>query len=436
MKIGLYGGIANNMYVMARSLAKQGIEVCFIRDRQDGFAFSQPVWEDMPFTLAYEDLLKTVKWPWNEWAKQENLLGWHAPDWLYDPLDCSYFKPVRPSLGFLDRVLFYVNSKAKTFWLATLSLMRSCDLLIACGIDGAILAWASGKPFLLWPHGADVLTALGLQIPHSWRPRAWVGYYLAHRFLRSAYENALCVGTHCPAGFDWNLSDPTLKFTIELLPIPVRVGNRLERSVRRTLLVDLMGRLRQPLPQAEWILFVPSRIDFFWKGTDLLLRALARLPQNNGLHFIFSGWGTDYEKAREMISTDRAMFLPCAVSKPILYDFFRAADAVVDQFRMGVYGTSAVEAMSCGAPVMMWIDEERFQAHGWEPPPVLNVKNEEGIIEILRDILSGRIDLEQHAYAALDWVKRTHDEETVLFSLKKILTKRFGSNILNRFSET
>jgi glycosyltransferase involved in cell wall biosynthesis len=189
-----------------------------------------------------------------------------------------------------------------------------------------------------------------------------------------------------------------------------------------------MERLGQPMPEAEWILFVPSRIDFFWKGTDLLLRALTRLPKKKDLHFIFSGWGTDYKKAREMILPHQATFLPCAVSKPILYDFFSAADVVVDQFRMGIYGTSAVEAMGCGAPVIMWIDKERFQTHGWDPPPILNGKNEEEIVEILGDILSGRVDLEKHAHAALDWVVRTHGEEVVLFSLKKILKKYLSSH--------
>src|SRR4030043_905009 len=100
-----------------------------------------------------------------------------------------------------------------------------------------------------------------------------------------------------------------------------------------------------------------------------------------------------------MILPQQATFLPCAVSKPILYDFFRAADVVVDQFRMGIYGTSSVEAMSCGAPVMMWIDKKRFQANGWPPPPVLNGKNEEEITRMLRDILIGRIDLENRARA-------------------------------------
>lgn len=152
-------------------------------------------------------------------------------------------------------------------------------------------------------------------------------------------------------------------------------------------------------------------------------RALASLDQKNNLHLIFSGWGTDYEKARGMILPHHATFLPCAVSKPTLYDVFSTADVVVDQFRLGIYGTSAVEAMSCGAPVMMWIDKERFYTHGWDPPPVLNVRNEKEIAGILSNILSGRLDLEKHARAALDWVSRTHTEEVMVRSLKEILGK-------------
>ena len=41
MKIGLYGGVANNMYVFARAMAKQGLKVCFIRDRGDLYPISK-----------------------------------------------------------------------------------------------------------------------------------------------------------------------------------------------------------------------------------------------------------------------------------------------------------------------------------------------------------------------------------------------------------
>ena len=56
VKIGLYGGVANNMYVFAKALARRGADVLFIRDRADRYPFSQPCWEDAAWTLGYDEV--------------------------------------------------------------------------------------------------------------------------------------------------------------------------------------------------------------------------------------------------------------------------------------------------------------------------------------------------------------------------------------------
>ena len=59
MKIGLYGGMANNMYALAKGMAAEGADVCFIRDRSDRYPFSQPLWDDVVTqvggTLVFRD---------------------------------------------------------------------------------------------------------------------------------------------------------------------------------------------------------------------------------------------------------------------------------------------------------------------------------------------------------------------------------------------
>jgi len=79
VKIGLYGGMANNMYVLSHALNHAGYPVCFIRDRNDKFAFSQPVWEDCSFTLPYQTVIESSSWPWEEWDSLERMNEWHAP---------------------------------------------------------------------------------------------------------------------------------------------------------------------------------------------------------------------------------------------------------------------------------------------------------------------------------------------------------------------
>jgi hypothetical protein len=80
--------------------------------------------------------------------------------------------------------------------------------------------------------------------------------------------------------------------------------------------------------------------------------------------------------------------------------------------------------MSCGTPVMMWIDEEAFRERNWEPPPVLNAQNEKDITEILKGILSGAIDLEVRGHAASDWVRRNHSEESAIIPFLEEIQNR------------
>ena len=98
-----------------------------------------------------------------------------------------------------------------------------------------------------------------------------------------------------------------------------------------------------------------------------------------------------------------------------------ASDLCVDQFYHGSYGTAALEAMAHGTPVLMRIDDEAFNARGWEPPPVLNAENADDIARILDRILSGEIDLEERGRAAGAWVARNHASERVVPDLLRYL---------------
>lgn len=411
MKIGFYGGIANNTYVYAKAFSRKGLEVCFIRDRRDIYPFSQPVWEDIRWTCGYNELSQPI-----QWAEKEKELGWEPPAWLYDPLSES--QPLNAVIGGifspLDIAFFNELARGQTHWGAVVSQMKQYDINMVCGIEGEILALASGRPFVIIPHGGDIRTVAGYHPPSSQRFYVWKIYWMQLHLLRRAFKRALWIGVHDPKGIGGHIGGKTQKFNLKYCPIPYHARERLPKVVRHSLLAQLMYELQLPVPRAETVIFIPSRMDFFWKGTDRFLRAFARSAQGARMHLVVSGWGKDYEQAKEMIPPGMATFLPCAVSKPILYDLFRAADLVVDQFLLGTYGTSAVEAMSCGTPVMMWIENKAFAARGWEAPPVLNVQDEQQIKNSLDEIRLGGIDLEARGREAHDWFNRTHDEEVAV----------------------
>ena len=423
MKVGLYGGMANNMYVFAKALVRQKVNVCFIRDFSDRFIFSQPVWEDLNLTIVYEKVAQTSSWTWEYWYNWESSLGWQAPNWLIDIKDKSESNEQRfSSLKLLlDRLIANYIVKKHLYWQNCIDMMQKCDVLLVCGIEGSILALLSGKPFVILPHGGDIRTALGLHPPKTKNIRIWVNYLLRLRFLRLAYQKALCIGTHDPLGIVGHIGNTIPKFIeskLKLLPIPLSITPRFSQDKRRDILGQLMTELNLSTPDAKYIGFIPSRVDFYWKGQDRLLQALTKIEHQKQIHLIFSGWGQNYQDIQNIVKQaqlqSHVTFLPCAVSKPTLYKFFQAADFIVDQFLMGTYGTAAIEAMSCGCPILMWIDELAFQKRGWEAPPVINVKTEADIFEAITAITSGQIDLEKSGLLAQEWIQKIHGEEIVV----------------------
>ncbi len=421
MKIGLYGGLANNCYLFAKALHQAGYDAMFIRDRNDRYAFSQPVWEDAEFVMSYEDVAVSSSLKSDDWTNIEAKQKWLPPVWLVDPpaahSEPNYFGALPAWLRSLARR--YVNQNR--YRLGVVVTMQDCDLLLVCGIEASILALVSGRPYIIWPHGGDIRMAAGLAAPPR-NIRARVSFEVQKALLIAAYDRAAYVGTHDPRGLGGSAGDvrkALRRTSLVHLPIPLSCGIRASKVERRSRLKALCQRLDLPCLEADAIGLVPSRVDFSWKGHDLLLGALRRAAGRERLHLIFSGWGKDYDRAKAYVThhglEEQVTFLPFSLSKPLLAEFFSLVDFAVDQFGfMGTYGTALVEALAAGCPTLMWIDETAFNARGWLAPPVMNAQHERDIVDCLERVASGAIDLEEVSQRSLAWVRRVHAPEVVL----------------------
>ena len=208
------------------------------------------------------------------------------------------------------------------------------------------------------------------------------------------------------------------------MPIPIECKRRLSKRKRRSRLNELCLKLNLPNINADFIGIVPSRVDFEWKGHDLILNAIKNLNDKQKIHLVFSGWGNDYSQAKQMVDqyeiNDFITFLPFSLSKPLLTEFFSLMDFSIDQFRfLGTYGTALVEALSSGCPAITWIEEEAYISMGWSPPPVMNAKSIQDLIKILNSIVNKEIDLENFSKKSINWIKETHSPNKVLPNLIK-----------------
>jgi glycosyltransferase involved in cell wall biosynthesis len=425
MKIGFYGGMANNMYVFAKAFsANERINVQYIRDRSDKYPISQPVWEDQAFVMHYEVLPQANNWSWSQWTHYEREQDWEAPKWLQDPNDMEIDLVDKINISSLP-LLDYIWTKrylASPHRMATLSAMKSCDGLLVCGLEGCILARLSGRPYIIWPHGGDSMIAAGLFQPSFRHLRQRIAHGVIVRHLKKAFDMAICIGSHEPTGIlhDYlGAEDYLKKLPVVFMPIPIPVRIRPSPEARRTKLIDLLSQFGLNASGLNRLGFVPSRVDYRWKGQDRLLEAIAikRMQlKKAGVKFLFAGWGEDLLLAKKFAEdndiSDIALFLNVALSKPILFQFYAAADFAVDQFVLGMYGTAALEAMAAGCPLMTWLSDEYDRS--WGAPPVINVQSTEDIIQALDEIATGDCDLEAISSELQHWMKNIHSPENAM----------------------
>jgi glycosyltransferase involved in cell wall biosynthesis len=427
--IGFYGGTCNNLYVFAKSLADHGQPVTFIEDRKDNFPHSQPVWEDVDccFSSGF-DYLNI------DWARFELDHGWIRPAWYQVPGSDrdeagALFGKSRAPLNPFTRFTTARFLRKYPGGLSVFDKMLGCDFLIVCGIEPALLAMLTGRPYMIFPHGSDMRVAIGAQRKGT----GWKGLLVEWLTARS-FRQAAFVGSPLP---DASAEVPRSAYRrlkdlrIERIPLPYRYRGRLPRPERLARLKALFAGLDRELPAAEFYAFTPSRINFFWKGHDRLLKAIANNRDQVNIHFIFLGWGDDYLEATSFVARHGleryVTVLPVFLSKPYLFRFFEGIDFIIDEFNgSGSYGTSLSEAMSCGCPVLTWISE-MFDAPGWERPPVIQARSEEQIAEAIVKISSRQIDLDAQSELTADWFRRVHGDDAVIRTLFDKIGKHLAS---------
>jgi glycosyltransferase involved in cell wall biosynthesis len=152
---------------------------------------------------------------------------------------------------------------------------------------------------------------------------------------------------------------------------------------------------------------VASNSDWNVKGTDLAIRALSMIKDMVDVSVI--SYGKDLERTLALASSLGLVlnFLP-KVPHERLNEYYWSADVVIDQFRSGVFGMIALEAIGCGRPVVTYISSEYRE---YEDFPLKDVHVEE---EIAKAVSQADAKLWQKEYA---YVEKNHKPEIVVQKL-------------------
>ena len=353
-KYGFVCNIANGMYTTAKALRPLGAEIELFLHPSDDFLMSQPEWEEFDGGIraetSYAEAVKSgFKFPHLKGVIRSEVTGdWSSlsdmPSWVNSS---DYFR-WREFFSFLP----FLNG------------VRDCDALFA--IQSPYLAYLSSKPYVAVQMGGDI-------------------WYECSRddqlgqLQRTAFSQAkLCVASN-----PWSYAFARRYGMRNMVYLPTLL-NSADYSpgsspYRREWEAETGGK---------FFVLTTARADDRFKGSDMALAAFAAFAKSNpDARLVALGWGADLEKqqstAEALGISDKILVLPI-VGKKRLISYLRAADCLLDQFVLGYFGMTALEAMACGLPVIMKLESVQFDAFSDAgAPPVFNASNPEQVVAAL-----------------------------------------------------
>lgn len=180
------------------------------------------------------------------------------------------------------------------------------------------------------------------------------------------------------------------------------------------------------------VFFHPSNLD--WGETDnkpgrnsfknnhlflnAFIKAAKTLENTTSIVCHILDRGPDRHVAKSIISendADRFFKWFPATNTVGLLEHFADADVVVDQFHLGIFGMTSMEAMAQAKPVMIYIDKNASRLVYDESPPAINCACEQ---EVYNSIIAwaDKDKLSDLGANAEQWVRKNHDVHNADFS--------------------
>jgi glycosyltransferase involved in cell wall biosynthesis len=256
---------------------------------------------------------------------------------------------------------------------------------------GPIWAQWSRKPLLVHSAGGDLLTALRAST-------------FRERLLRRGYEHSYCLIYYMP--YQEKL--------LNKLKIRQKIFGRLPINEKRYCPNKRSEKFKY-LDQYETVFFCPSRQDWKWKGSHMLIKAYSKVvKQEVDTHLVMVKWGMDLIKSLELCKhlniENKISWLP-PLNKPNLINMYRSCDVVVDQFVLGSYGATSIEALMCGKPVIIKVNG--YERYYKEELPFVNVQNQKEIVNAMVMLSQDRKLRKKIGEFSRKWAIKYHSYESV-----------------------
>lgn len=176
----------------------------------------------------------------------------------------------------------------------------------------------------------------------------------------------------------------------------------------------------------SFFVLTSMRLDNQWKGSNTAIEGFARFVKYApDARLVVLGWGADEAAAHQQLAAhgirDKVLLLPI-VGKARLARYLRAADAFIEQFVLGYYGASGLEAIASGLPVIMRLERDQYDAmlpHG--APPVLDADDACTVDARLRALYDDQTQRKKIGQTSRNWFMVTHAGTACWRNYKRLL---------------
>lgn len=339
MKFLLAGNLANHGYFLAKLLRKNGFYVDLLA-RKDSQITEDPKFLDKDLT--------------------------DYPEWIE-----------------------FWNGKKSGWKLQILKIMRKYDLIQA-STELPIFAYTSGKPFISFTTGADIVKLAN--------EKSVKGI-----LLKMAYK----------------------KSRVLIFPAPYLYKYVKKLKIKRSVFLPLLWDYEKFQSNIEFkknekfTIFHPTNHVWYYKKNDRFLKAFVKFSkENKRAHLILINRGPDFEKSLKIlekpITKEQVTILPQTLPQSELVNYYHKSDVIVDQFGVGSTGLIGQEVMACGKPLMQYIDDSLYEKFYSEKPPILNAQSEDEIYQKLSSLVNDPSLGKQIGKKSQEWILKHHNHEKII----------------------
>lgn len=354
-KFGFVCNIANSMYTLSKALRPTGADITLVTHPGDDNIMSQPEWEE------YDGFLKENIKSFSEAIRQ---------GYVFSKVDHVLRGEITSNWVSYDQMPSYVTQENYYQWrdyyayLPVMKTLRQFDSLFA--IQSPYLAYLSGKPYMAWHMGGDIW--------YECSRNDMLG-----QLQRASFSNASIFVASNP----WSYAFARRYGMRNMIYMPTPLNTHDYQLG--------LPEYREPWEEetgGSFFVLTSARLDDLFKGSNIALEGFLQFSiKNPHARLLLIGWGADLQgyqvRIEQMGLIGKVKVIP-PVGKKRLIKYLRSAHCLLDQFVLGYYGMTALEAMAVGLPVIMRLEKDHYEAFSDAGcPPILNAKNAQEVSDIL-----------------------------------------------------